>query len=109
MATVKAQPWDQRPAATLFKFIYLYVFYIFLESSINKLYDDKTILQKKRKMYKEYVYTPFILSPRVSKYVNTVPSWDDVLIRTDNLQLTLQYVHCNKYTVVNRQTRLYYR
>lgn len=106
LVTVKAQPWDQRPAAMIFKFIYLYVFYIFLESSINKLYDDKTILQKKRKMYKEYVYTPFILSPRVSKYVNTIPPWDDVLIRTDNLQLTLHYVHCNKYTVVNRQTRL---
>lgn len=49
LVTVKAQPWDQRPAAMIFKFIYLYVFYIFLESSINKLYDDKTILQKKRK------------------------------------------------------------
>lgn len=59
-------------------------------------------------MYKEYVYTPFILSPRVSKYINTIPIRDDVLIRTDNLQLTLQYVHYNKYMVVNRQTRLYY-
>lgn len=84
-------------------------FIFFLNFPINKLYGDETILQKKRKMYKEYVYTPFILSPRVSKYVNTIPAWDDVLIRTDNLQLTLQYVHCNKYTVVNRQTRLYYR
>lgn len=37
------------------------------------------------------------------------PIGDDVLIRTDNLQLTLQYVHCNKYMVVNRQIRLYYR
>lgn len=37
LVKVKAQPWDQRPAAMLFKFIYLYVFYSFLESSINKL------------------------------------------------------------------------
>lgn len=29
LVTVKAQPWDQRPAAMIFKFIYLYVFYIF--------------------------------------------------------------------------------
>lgn len=39
---VKAQPWDQRPAAFfLFVFlillIYLYVFYTSLQSSINKL------------------------------------------------------------------------
>lgn len=37
LVKVKAQPWDQRPAATFSKFIYLYVFYSFLESSINKL------------------------------------------------------------------------
>lgn len=37
LVKVKAQPWDQRPAAMFFKFIYLYVFYSFLESSINKL------------------------------------------------------------------------
>lgn len=37
LVKVKAQPWDQRPAAMFFKFIYLYVLYSFLESSINKL------------------------------------------------------------------------
>lgn len=29
LVTVKAQPWDQRPAAMIFKFIYLYVFLYF--------------------------------------------------------------------------------
>lgn len=53
-------------------------------------------------MYKAYVYTIVILSPRVSRYSNTTLDKDDVIIRTDNLQLTLQYVHYNKYMVVNR-------
>lgn len=37
LVKVKAQPWDLRPAAMFLYFIYLYVFYSFLESSINKL------------------------------------------------------------------------
>lgn len=55
-------------------------------------------------MYKgSYVYTILILSPRVSKYTNTTLSRMMLfIIRTYNLQVTLQYIHYNKYMVVNR-------
>lgn len=83
-------------------------FIFFLNLHKQALWWQDYITEEKKNVQGVCIHT-ILLSPRVSKYVNTIPPRDDVLIRTDNLQLTLHYVHCNKYTVVNRQTRLYYR
>lgn len=96
---VKAQPWDQRPAAFLIN-ISLCILYFSRIFHKRALWWHR-IYYRRRNVQGICIHNSHSLT-KSFQIQQHHPDKDDVIIRTDNLQLTLQYVHYNKYMVVNR-------